>query len=97
MMDYRIIEDRDVLEKTAMTGKTNAPEQPGGKSYLWLLFLGIIITITIATWTKKDKPDLDVPDDRELFEKLSDHSKESFEEKYGKPDEDDRECETLTL
>lgn len=71
-------------------------EKPGSKAFWWIL-LAIITGILIVNQHKKENPDQNIPGDEELFEKLPDHFKETFTEKYGRPNEDDRECELYYL
>jgi hypothetical protein len=80
----------EIIEEEGVSGK---PE-PGK---FWWVFLFIAAGIIIATQLKKENPELNIPGDEELFETLPDHAKEDFQEKYGRPNDDDRECELYYL
>lgn len=98
-MKYRIIGGSKALEKPDGTFNRNGTYKagkPGGGRYLWII-LFVAAAIIVATQVKKENPDLYIPSDQELFEKLPDDAKEAFKEKYGQPDEDDRECELYYL
>jgi len=77
-------------------GSTREYGAPGGGGYFWILFF-IAAAIIVATQVKKENPELNVLSDQELFDKLPDDAKEAFKEKYGQPDDDDRECELYYL
>ncbi|MCO6475599.1 MAG: hypothetical protein J5I94_03205 [Phaeodactylibacter sp.] len=94
--------------KHKITGAREAPQMPGfdqgsireygapgGGGYFWILFF-IAAAIIVATQIKKENPDLNVSSGQELFDKLPDDAKEAFIERYGQPDDDDRECELFT-
>ncbi|MCB0593226.1 MAG: hypothetical protein H6557_17415 [Lewinellaceae bacterium] len=98
-MKYKITGGSEVLEKPKGTFNrtgTFKPGRPGGGGYLWMLFF-IMAGAIIVSQVKKKPPELNIPGNDELFEKLPDNAKEAFKEKYGQPDEDDRECELYYL
>ncbi|MCO6490279.1 MAG: hypothetical protein J5I98_17835 [Phaeodactylibacter sp.] len=99
IISNRMIEGMEVLTKPQVNQNgTYAPEKPGGGKYWWILFF-IAAGIIVASRVIKENPALkiEVPGDRELFDKLPDHAKKAFTEKYGQPDDDDRECELYYL
>lgn len=71
-------------------------EKPGGGQRWWILLL-IVIGTTIVVQLKKDNPELNTSSDEELFETLPEHAKDTFKERYGRPNDDDRECELYYL
>ncbi len=96
-MKHKITEAREAPQMPGFDqGSTREYGAPGGGGYFWILFF-IAATIIVATQVKKENPELNVLSDQELFDKLSDDAKEEFKEKYGQPDEDDRECELYYL
>ena len=98
-MKYKIIGGSEALEKPKGTfdrSETFKPGRPGGGGYWWIIFFAAA-AIIVATQVKKENPGLKIPTEKELFEKLPDNAKEAFTEKYGQPDEDDRECELYYL
>jgi hypothetical protein len=84
------------LQKHDTTEKEKISEKPGGWQFWWLLLL-IVEGITIVVQFKKENPELNLPGDEELFETLPEHAKETFKERYGRPNVDDRECELYYL
>ena len=96
-MKYKIAETREAPQIPGFgQGGTREYGAPGGGGYFWILFF-IAAAIIVATQVKKENPELNVLSDQELFDKLPDDAKEAFKEKYGQPDEDDRECELYYL
>ena len=96
-MKYNITEARKTPEiPTFGHGGARGYGAPGGGGYLWVIFL-VAAAIIIATQVKKKPSGLNIPGNDELFEKLPDNAKEAFTEKYGQPDDDDRECELYYL
>jgi hypothetical protein len=79
-----------IKEEEKLSGK------PGGGQLWWILLLMVTGT-TIVVQLKKENPELKLPGDEELFEKLPEQAKDTFKERYGRPDVDDRECELYYL
>ena len=98
-MKYNITGGSEVLVKPKGTfGRSGAfnPGPPRGGGYWWIVFFAAT-AIIVATQAKKENPGRNVSSDQELFDKLPDDAKEAFIERYGQPDEDDRECELYYL
>jgi len=83
-------QQHDIIEEEGFSGK------PGGGQLWWILLL-IVTGTTIVVQLKKENPELNIPGDEELFEKLPQQNKDNFKERYGLPDVDDRECELYYL
>ena len=96
-MKHKITEARQAPQAPRFDqGSTREYGAPGGGGYFWIFFF-MAAAIIVATQVKKENPELNVLSDQELFDKLPDDAKEAFKEKYGQPDEDDRECELYYL
>lgn len=96
---HKVFEDRKFIKKPGGSpAQHGAPESriPGGRRYWLIVFLAITCLI-VATRMKKENPGLNIPGDKELFEKLPDATQEEFTKSYGQPDDDDRECELYYL
>ncbi len=67
---------------------------PGGPKpkIIWVI-LSLLVAVGVFFAVKKERnPKFDTPKERELFDDLPEKTKQIFIEKYGQPDEDDREC-----
>jgi hypothetical protein len=96
---HKIIGDIECSKKPNYAfGKsgTHKSGKSGDEKYWWIIFV-IATSIIIASQVKKEQRDLDIPTDKELFERLPEDAKKAFTEKYGQPDDDDRRCELYYL
>jgi len=70
--------------------------KPGGGKRWWVLLFLVTGTLLIVQ-LRRENSELNIPSDEELFEKLPDPAKDAFKERYGQPNDDDRECELYYL
>ena len=98
-MEHPVVNYRESLKRREDKCDQSAIRKPRGfgqRKHWWFLVL-LVVGIIIAHRATKENPDLNQAGDEKLFEKLPDNIQKAFKERYGQPDEDDRECELYYL